>query len=103
MWLAATLGPQNWARWGYGCIIGVVLFGAYGIIEHFYNRKHGTPNYTAFEDGFSDGYCNGQQPGAGDAKGVAAGAKDGAGRDLETGGAADGNNGNHNKVQCNMA
>lgn len=40
---AASLGPLNWERWGYGCILGVVLFGGYGIVEYFYNRKYGPP------------------------------------------------------------
>lgn len=40
---AASLGPLNWARWGYGCIIGVALFATYGLIEWLYNKKHGPP------------------------------------------------------------
>lgn len=47
---AASLGPLNWARWGYGCVIGVALFGTYGICEYFYNKKHGPPEARDFED-----------------------------------------------------
>lgn len=36
--LAASLGPLNWERWGYGCILGILLFSAYGVVEFFYNR-----------------------------------------------------------------
>lgn len=43
IFLIASLGPLNWERWGYGCIIGILLFGAYGIVDFFYNRKNGPP------------------------------------------------------------
>jgi hypothetical protein len=39
----ASLGPTNWARWGYACIIGVALFAAYALTEVLYNRTHGPP------------------------------------------------------------
>jgi hypothetical protein len=40
---AASLGPTNWARWGYACIVGVALFAAYALAEVQYNRTHGPP------------------------------------------------------------
>jgi APA family basic amino acid/polyamine antiporter len=43
IFLIASLGPLNWERWGYGCILGIALFGAYGVAEYFYNRKYGPP------------------------------------------------------------
>lgn len=41
---------MNWERWGIGCCIGVFLFGIYGLIEFFYNKKHGPPMTSANHD-----------------------------------------------------
>ncbi|WIA13510.1 hypothetical protein OEZ85_007083 [Tetradesmus obliquus] len=43
IFLIASLGPTNWARWGYACIIGVLLFAGYALAESLYNRRHGPP------------------------------------------------------------
>eukprot|EP00878_Enallax_costatus_P010049 GHUV01010488.1.p2 GENE.GHUV01010488.1~~GHUV01010488.1.p2 ORF type:complete len:126 (+),score=6.59 GHUV01010488.1:878-1255(+) len=49
------LDPSNWIRWGYACLVGVVLFGAYGITEYFYNRKHGSPPPRHADSPFVEG------------------------------------------------
>ncbi|KIZ00795.1 basic amino acid/polyamine antiporter, APA family [Monoraphidium neglectum] len=43
IFLISSLGPTNWARWGYGCLVGVALYSLYGIVELIYNRIHGPP------------------------------------------------------------
>lgn len=55
----ASLGPQNWARWGYGCVIGIALFGIYGVCEYFYNQKYGPPPVSALDEGSAeDAWCS---------------------------------------------
>jgi len=39
----ASLGPTNWARWGYGCLIGAGIYLLYCCIEPVYNRAYGAP------------------------------------------------------------
>jgi hypothetical protein len=78
---AASLGPQNWARWGYGCAIGVALFGSYGICEYVYNRKHGLPASGSAQEAFDEDWCKGEEGQAG----AATGAKSAGSKDIETG------------------
>jgi hypothetical protein len=78
---AASLGPKNWERWGYGCLIGVALFGAYGICEYVYNRKNGSPASGTAQEAFDEDWCKGE-----DGHVVAAAAAKSAGsKDIETG------------------
>lgn len=43
IFLIASLGPTNWARWGYACLVGLALFIMYFIAELIYNKIHGPP------------------------------------------------------------
>lgn len=38
---AATLGPTNWARWGFACAVGASLYLLYGAGDAIYTRMHG--------------------------------------------------------------
>lgn len=80
---AASLGPQNWARWGYGCAIGVALFGSYGICEYVYNRKHGPPDSGTAQEAFDEDWCKGEE-----GVGAAATVKSAGSKDIETGSTA---------------
>lgn len=81
IFLIASLGPQNWARWGYGCAIGVALFGSFGICEYVYNRKHGPPASGSAQEAFDEDWCKGEEGQAG----AATAAKSAGSKDIETG------------------
>jgi hypothetical protein len=80
---AASLGPLNWERWGYGCILGIALFGAYGIIEFVYNKRYGPPLPGVNHDDSAES----EWPKAGGL------GLHGGGKDLEIGGMGSGGNG----------
>lgn len=43
IFLISSLGPTNWERWGYGCLVGLALYMIYGLVEIIYNKIHGPP------------------------------------------------------------
>ncbi|KAI8473742.1 MAG: amino acid permease-domain-containing protein [Monoraphidium minutum] len=54
IFLIASLGPANWARWGYGLAVGAGLYLIYGAVELIYNRIHGPPPPPVPEALFDD-------------------------------------------------
>lgn len=43
IFLITSLGPTNWERWAYACLVGLALYGIYGLVEIIYNKVHGPP------------------------------------------------------------
>lgn len=72
---------MNWERWGIGCIIGIGLFGLYGIVEFFYNKKHGPPMTSANHD-ITEDVWGGHE---GDAGGLGDGQPGTGSKDIEAG------------------